>query len=32
VIVAWELINEPEWVVSPPWYKFWQQDPQRDDP
>lgn len=29
VIVAWELINEPEWVVSPPWYKFWQNDPQR---
>ncbi len=29
VIVAWELINEPEWVVSSPWYKFWQQNPQQ---
>ena len=30
VIVAWELINEPEWVVRLPWYQFWQkQDPDR---
>jgi hypothetical protein len=30
VIAAWELMNEPEWVVAPPWYQFWQKpDPDR---
>lgn len=29
-IVAWELINEPEWVIRRPWYLFWQPpDPRR---
>ena len=23
-IVAWELINEPEWVIRPPWFRCWQ--------
>lgn len=28
-IVAWELINEPEWVISQPWYVLWNRDPKR---
>jgi hypothetical protein len=31
-IVAWELINEPEWVVRPPGYQFWRWRRQRTIP